>query len=668
MESTKLCVSCRKVTLLMLTVGFWRPLDYGQTRAAKKQGCRLCALAFDAYAHQICVKGECSTDHCGPLLWRIEHTGPGLRHGMFKLDHAHFGPPLMLAVSQESGLFQDGIITHRETQAANSPRNLNLLRSWFKECCSTHEVCRRGSYSKKNFDDMDSSTIIPLRVIDVGVAQGGSDLPRLVTTNYKAFGRYLTLSHCWGRVTPLRTTAATCEAWHTALPWNQLPKTFQDTIELTRELGERFLWIDSLCIVQDDPADLDAQIELMGAIFEGSYCTIAAVDAKGVDGSLTIDRGLFLSGPDDITTARLWMKAGEVGVHSPGPNEAENIRKARLWLEGRSRDELSDNIYEVIIDKVVQYGASYNRLLTKAWYSRGWVYQERELSRRCIFFTEKGLSWRCNQYWDTENTGIPECRDRPTDYDLETTVRVGDYTYDVSHNLCMLWQHTIENYSATKLTYLSDKDKAIKGLEERLTTRFDAVFHFGILNYQTNRRILHQQLLWKSESTHKRLFGNNPEFRCPTWSWMAINGPVKWNSNELLTQPELLCQIDFNQPTTALMRELCISGPDPLRQTENSAAGPGIMSRAGDKIIGWVVLDTADMPVEIIAAPLIQYFSLDEDADPICVEFLALVKIPRQEELPLDSPGLYNRVGRGRIFLDAYTWLGECQPFEFVVI
>ncbi|KAI0812206.1 HET-domain-containing protein [Xylaria sp. FL0064] len=654
MEVTKLCVSCRKVTLLMLIVGFWRPLDYEQTRAAKEQGCRFCALAFDAYANQICVKGECSTDHCGRLLWGIEHTGPGLRSGMFKLDHAHFGPPLMVAVSQESSLFQDGIITRRETQAANSPRNLKLLRSWFKECCSTHEVCRRGSYSKKPFDDMGSSTVIPLRVVDVGVAQDGSDSPRLVATNHKAFGRYLTLSHCWGRVTPLRTTAATCEAWHTALPWDQLPKTFQDAIERTRELGERFLWIDSLCIVQDDPADLDAQIGLMGAIFEGSYCTIAAVDAKG-------------------------MKAGEVGAHFPGPNEAENVRKARLWLEGRGQDELSDNVYEVIIDKVVQYGASYNRLLTKAWYSRGWVYQERELSRRCIFFTEKGLSWRCNQYWDTENTGVPECQDRPTDYDLETTVRVGGYTYDVSHNLCMLWQHTIENYSVTKLTYLSDKDKAIKGLEERLTARFDAVFHFGILDYQPNKRILHQQLLWKSESTRKRLFGNNPEFLCPTWSWMVIDGPVKWNSNELLTQPELLCQIHFNQPTTAPMRELCISGPgqsislgahfsDPLRQTENSDASPGIMSRAGDKIIGWVVLDTADTPAEIIAAPLIQYFSLDEDADPICVEFLALVRISRQEELPLDSPSLYHRVGRGRIFLDAYTWLADCQSFEFIVI
>ncbi|SPO04660.1 uncharacterized protein DNG_07345 [Cephalotrichum gorgonifer] len=70
--------------------------------------------------------------------------------------------------------------------------------------------------------------------------------------------------------------------------------TLKDAIFLTREPKERFLWIDPLCIVQDDPIDLETQIGLMGTIFEQAYCIIVAVDAKGADGSLP-DRGLFLS-------------------------------------------------------------------------------------------------------------------------------------------------------------------------------------------------------------------------------------------------------------------------------------------------------------------------------------------------------------------------------------
>ncbi len=342
---------------------------------------------------------------------------------------------------------------------------------------------------------MTPSVTLPFRVVDVGSApHNGPHPPHLVTTHYKSTGRYLTLSHFWGKVKPPRTTLATRDAWHTALPWDQLSKTFQDAIRLTRELGERFLWIDSLCIVQDDPADLDAQIQLMGVIFEGSYCTIVAVDAKGADGSLTVDRGLFLSKPADTMAARLRLKAGLSGTQPPRPNETNNVQTARLWMEGKEHDKCPNAAYEVVVEARTQVGPFSNWLGGKAWYSRGWVFQERQLSRRCIFFTEEGLAWRCNRYWETEQTGVPERRDGHNSFDLETSTTIGNYTYDVSHQLRAMWQYSVEDYSESKLTYISDKDKALKGLEERLSTRFNAVFRFGILDFHPAREILYQQL------------------------------------------------------------------------------------------------------------------------------------------------------------------------------
>jgi hypothetical protein len=93
-----LCSSCRDVTLAMLMTGFQRSLDYSQTLAAKETGCRLCGLAMDAYANQICVNRGCDKTHHGPLLWRISGSGPGVRSGMFKLDYRHFGPELYVSV------------------------------------------------------------------------------------------------------------------------------------------------------------------------------------------------------------------------------------------------------------------------------------------------------------------------------------------------------------------------------------------------------------------------------------------------------------------------------------------------------------------------------------------------------------------------------------------
>ncbi|OIW26732.1 HET-domain-containing protein [Coniochaeta ligniaria NRRL 30616] len=692
---TDLCLSCHEVTFAMLMTGFERSQDYSQTRAASDQGCRLCGLAMDAYANQICVNRECDKIHDSPLLWRISGSGPGVREGMFKLDYRHFGPQLYVSVPEESSLFQDGIITCREAQAADSPRNLRLLRSWLQDCRSTHGECRHGSYSGNEFDDTTPAVTLPFRVIDVGTAHNKSDPPRLLSTHYKSTGRYLTLSHCWGKVKPPQTTKATREAWHTALPWDQLPKTFQDAIRLTRELGERFLWIDSLCIVQDDPAEVGAQIQLMGIIFEGSYCTIAAVDAKGADGSLAVDRGLFLSKPASILTARLRLKSGLSELQQIRPNETDNVQNARVWMEEKEHDS-PNQVYEVVLQNNTQFGRLSSFLQSRAWHSRGWVFQERQLSRRCIFFTEDGLGWRCNQYWETEQTGAPERRVPATSYDLETTTAVGNYTYDVIYRLRMEWQGSVEDYSEGKLTYISDKDKALKGLEERLSARFDAVFRYGILDFRPAREVLHQQLLWLPKASRGSSLKNSPDFSCPTWSWMIIDGPVRWSSTVLLTLPEVLGQVHFDQPAAGQMQKLHISGrgrtvslgpsfrKDLNRSDEQSKQVPEphiswldavdagtnrLMSGDGKEMIGWAALDTTDEPGQVIAVPLMQYFRLDDEEEPMCVDFLALVKIEEQNSLPPPSgQDQYYRVGRGRVIKDAHVWLENCEPFSFVVV
>ena len=71
----------------------------------------------------------------------------------------------------------------------------------------------------------------------------------------KIHGPYLCLSYCWGTEPFLGTNSDNIEAHKVNIPWNSLPRTFQDAIDITRRLGYRFLWIDGLCIIQADNAD-----------------------------------------------------------------------------------------------------------------------------------------------------------------------------------------------------------------------------------------------------------------------------------------------------------------------------------------------------------------------------------------------------------------------------
>lgn len=115
-----------------------------------------------------------------------------------------------------------------------------------------------------------------LRLIDVD--------KRIIVKGLRNGSRYLTLSYVWGkdklrRDLPITTKAAvkidSNGAETVALP-EPLPRTIQDAMDVTRELGFRYIWIDSLCIVQDDPEDVAMQIKMMGEIYSSSSLTIAA--------------------------------------------------------------------------------------------------------------------------------------------------------------------------------------------------------------------------------------------------------------------------------------------------------------------------------------------------------------------------------------------------------
>jgi hypothetical protein len=196
---------------------------------------------------------------------------------------------------------------------------------------------------------------LPTRVIDVGKAQNPENLHLHVTREGER-GKYIALSHRWGNGSFLTTTVNNLNDFRKRINFTQLPQTFQDAVVVTRRLGIRYLWIDSLCVIQDGDgmADWIKESRRMEEVFSSAYCTIAATSATGPT------KGFLV--PRPTTRSVRLSDVDDRGLHVYISEVNEN------FLQDVDEGEL-------------------NR--------RAWVLQERALSCRTIHFTERQTYWEC---------------------------------------------------------------------------------------------------------------------------------------------------------------------------------------------------------------------------------------------------------------------------------
>lgn len=227
---------------------------------------------------------------------------------------------------------------------------IKLLNQWLNRCNKLHQ-CNRTNL------DNPETTRMPTRLVDLG--DGVSNALKLDCNESRSDKKFTALTHRWGDKTihkPFYLHKDSLEQWQRFIDLKKLPKTYQDAIHITRGLGVRYIWIDSLCIIQDDKADLETEIQNMENVFTFAYVSLSATCATGnSDGFL--------------------RRKGDRQCHSfdfPSPRGKPD----RVWL--------CDPIDNFKVD--VEQSA-----LSK----RGWVFQERALSRRIIHFTETQVYWEC---------------------------------------------------------------------------------------------------------------------------------------------------------------------------------------------------------------------------------------------------------------------------------
>ncbi|KAL2135765.1 hypothetical protein VTI74DRAFT_7135 [Chaetomium olivicolor] len=409
---------------------------------------------------------------------------PGVEHGLctiriFKSDQQ---------ISPRDGL------TLSEYQDRTRNRKFDRMKQWMREDWQKWEKSTDPFHHGKQF---------PPRLLDLGVANEEIDGSRLefdpdrpvhlIDTREAQKIRipsgmvwvpYAVLSHRWGPSTAAcRTTKANAlDRYQQGIKVSSLCKTFQDAIVVALEMGMPYLWIDSLCIIQDDDEDWRHQSSYMDDIYMNSLLTIAAHSYSGNDGGSGFLSSAFAS-------------EGAEPVHL-GTLLSANRKPTSLYAR-------HDRMFEVDI-------------FTSPLSRRGWVLQERLLSPRIIHFFPSQL------YYETRSFNIVRAEDRTPAVRDPDQLRELIFRRESQHGATPTdWFLIVERYSACELTKDSDKLVAISGIAKHFQQRSGVRYLAGLWLDRAAKG-----LLWLARGPSlKKCVG-----RAPSWSWAAVDGPVRYPS------------------------------------------------------------------------------------------------------------------------------------------
>ncbi|KAM3070195.1 hypothetical protein ACMFMG_003766 [Clarireedia jacksonii] len=388
---------------------------------------------------------------------------PAERYMLLIFAHdPQLSPHLELDSRPDYSLFTKSISLHDGRKA------MALAGNWLKDCNHNHIACSR-----------EKKTVLPNRLVRIDDGK----VRLCPSTDLEDNLDYATLSHCWGNLNILRLLSSNIAQFLDAIPYNDLSETFRHAIEIARALGFSLLWIDTLCIIQDDPGDWERESGRMAMIYGMSSLNIAASAAP--DGSL----GCFF--PRDTA-------------------EFQSIR-VKVATNLASEHHMFD-----LIDRDLVYENIDNAPLS----SRAWVVQERVLAPRNLYFGVSEIFWECAAKFS--------CETFPEKIPPEL---VSQDTYLPKKSLWQSWDRIASTYSAGSLTYPEDKSIAIAGIARRIHEETGYAYLAGLW-----RKNLESQLCWFVETRKPNMQPHELRVReMPSWSWLAVNAVVKVPLSTVLT-------------------------------------------------------------------------------------------------------------------------------------
>ena len=365
---------------------------------------------------------------------------------------------------------------HSIDKPANINRAVDMASIWLRECLSHHE-CHKEPIPYH-----------PTRLLHVG--EQSSYIKLIITAMWQPKRCYLTLSHRWDSGDYPKLTSSTIDEFQRKIEVSTLPLTFQDAIDVTRRLGVNYLWIDSLCIIQDEPDRTDWLYESpkMCDIYSNALLNLSATGTSTSSSSMFYERDLR-----SLT---------------PGLIEVELDHQIRQYR---------------VVD-----GSMWEDEVTKASLNnRAWVFQERLLARRVLHFGKRQLAWECCELNATETfpKGLPGTFVDPLrkpqlglvlqkcNWPISPEIRQRAYGW---------WRDMVENYSRCSLTDPGDKLIALSGVAER-------VKHSTCDDYMAGMwalTIAYDLPWWREEHDRERFQHLCLPYRAPSWSWASVEGEI----------------------------------------------------------------------------------------------------------------------------------------------
>lgn len=355
--------------------------------------------------------------------------------------------------------------------------------------------------------------LLPTRVVDVDSGLIHDHRVRLALGNGRR-ARYATLSHCWGTSANFVTTLGNQPTRVAGMDTGDMPKTFRDAITVARRLGLRYLWIDSLCILQGDKEDWEAESAKMGSYYGDSYITIAA-DCS----------------PDD-TNGFLRMRPSSI-VDPPVADVvyADEVSKFE-WEAGGQMCRL----YLRKMSQHVNYGSDSNPIEREPLQQRAWTLQERYLSKHILHFGSN------QNYLEDHTRKLIIFEDgRQT----ENNKLYWSQLYDQSDAIPFRgWYRMIEEYMMRDITDRSDTFPALSGIAQLIGRVSNETYRAGLWQGDIVRGLLwyierggnRSARIWKYQSQ---------DYLAPSWSWASAAGLVSF-------------RLDYDERVSALGAETMI--------------------------------------------------------------------------------------------------------------
>lgn len=463
--------------------------------------------------------------------------------------------------------------------------------------------------------------MLPKRLVDVGDGDDATIKLTSATENH----RYLALSHCWGRgKKPISTTKANEASMRVSMAWAALPQSFRDAIRVARWLGARYIWIDSLCIVQDDDRDWEEESAKMAGIFSG--CDLAIAASRATD----CDEGFLQSRAE----GRLVMS----GAHRGTP------------LVVFTRDRTAHTSFQ---------GAVPSPFHDLPLFQRGWCFQERLMAPRTLHFAEDELffqcrtedrcecsgrgawsSWEryCYAYYDEvvswENRQIraydgqerqllkpnPDSNDEPgttgsllkNDHTTAFVQRLYDVAASVTEdrevpiNFGELWGKVVSDYTSLELTFQQDVLPALSGIANLMLAYNPGRYFAGLWELD-----IHYLLGWSSVPTEGCCYRPQRP-TAPSFSWASRFGPVDFPFECIMasvcTVLDIKCEVKGADPYGQVLQDgyIVLQGKLLSATVEQRADGAGyskdyvaVRDATGEEHSTLIVFDTEEDQADV---------------------------------------------------------------------